>query len=388
MNRPAESRVSRHDEIECHLILRHFETAGAEILRAKQISGAMANEIKSTQSTAPSTACETDELDAGNRKRQHQSSASYKLSDRAEIVHGRRGGPATERGKKRSSQNAIIHGIFSEASLLKGEYSTQLESLIRGFREAARPDGMLEALLVDKLASIAWRYRRCLRAETAEIRNSTEFLILDRRDQQKREAETIMKGEIGLVRRIDNPVVLENCVGLLINLCQKIECEGLEPNDVGVLQRVYGEHFGGILWENYQTYLKLWHSWNELPLDYVPWTQGTCEEELDYVDGYAAEKLAAARPEVEQCKQKILEGIESEIRRLKQLLRKSISVDSRRAKVEILSRNVPDLSRLDRLLRYEASLERAFDRTLNQLERLQRLRLGQPVAPRLEVSVS
>jgi len=43
---------------------------------------------------------------------------------------------------------------------------------------------------------------------------------------------------------------------------------------------------------------------------------------------------------------------------------------------------------LDLLLRYESNLERAFDRTLNQLERLQRIRNGQPVPPTLNVNVS
>jgi len=43
---------------------------------------------------------------------------------------------------------------------------------------------------------------------------------------------------------------------------------------------------------------------------------------------------------------------------------------------------------LDLLLRYETNLERAFDRTLNQLERLQRMRKGQPVPPTLNVNVS
>ena len=43
------------------------------------------------------------------------------------------------------------------------------------------------------------------------------------------------------------------------------------------------------------------------------------------------------------------------------------------------------LNNPDRLLRYEASIERNFDRTLTQLERVQRLRLGQPVLPKLEV---
>jgi hypothetical protein len=46
----------------------------------------------------------------------------------------------------------------------------------------------------------------------------------------------------------------------------------------------------------------------------------------------------------------------------------------------------PDAPAFDRLLRYEASLERSFDRTLGQLERLQRMRLGHDNAVRAETS--
>lgn len=38
--------------------------------------------------------------------------------------------------------------------------------------------------------------------------------------------------------------------------------------------------------------------------------------------------------------------------------------------------------------RYEASIERSFDRTLTQLERIQRMRLGLPVAPLIKVDVA
>jgi hypothetical protein len=57
-------------------------------------------------------------------------------------------------------------------------------------------------------------------------------------------------------------------------------------------------------------------------------------------------------------------------------------------KLNAIARNVPDSPQLDRLLRYEASLERAFDRTLSQLERLQRMRLGQAVPPPIQLSVT
>jgi hypothetical protein len=43
---------------------------------------------------------------------------------------------------------------------------------------------------------------------------------------------------------------------------------------------------------------------------------------------------------------------------------------------------------LDRVLRYEASLDRSFDRTLNQLERLQRMRLGHALPPSVRVEPS
>ena len=48
----------------------------------------------------------------------------------------------------------------------------------------------------------------------------------------------------------------------------------------------------------------------------------------------------------------------------------------------------PDAPELDRLLRYETSLDRLFDRTLSQLERLQRMRRGQPVPPPVKVEIS
>jgi hypothetical protein len=59
-----------------------------------------------------------------------------------------------------------------------------------------------------------------------------------------------------------------------------------------------------------------------------------------------------------------------------------------KAKTESISGGVPKAPRLDRLLRCSASLERDFDRTLSQLERLQRIRKGQPVPPTLNVNVS
>ena len=42
----------------------------------------------------------------------------------------------------------------------------------------------------------------------------------------------------------------------------------------------------------------------------------------------------------------------------------------------------------DRLLRYESQLERAFDRALTQLERLQRMRLGESIPPPVKLDIT
>ncbi len=63
-------------------------------------------------------------------------------------------------------------------------------------------------------------------------------------------------------------------------------------------------------------------------------------------------------------------------------------MEAEKTQLEMRRGNIPEGHGLDRLLRYEASLERSFDRTLSQLERLQRVRAGQPVLPELKVRVS
>jgi len=90
----------------------------------------------------------------------------------------------------------------------------------------------------------------------------------------------------------------------------------------------------------------------------------------------------------EQCQKNILNEINAEIRRLRDCENEFALVKSEKTKLDHVRRGVPEFGQLERLLRYETSLERSFDRTLNQLERLQRLRKGQPVAPRIEVDLS
>jgi len=53
--------------------------------------------------------------------------------------------------------------------------------------------------------------------------------------------------------------------------------------------------------------------------------------------------------------------------------------------LETLRQSVPLTPQFDHLLRYETTLERNFDGALSQLERVEWMRLGQPILPKLKV---
>lgn len=114
------------------------------------------------------------ELNDENRSELPQKTPS--LESHAETHSGK--GPRTTTGKAIASKNALKHGIFSNAMLLKSESRAEYHSLLSGLREYLKPEGTLECFLVEKLAVLIWRYRRLIITETAEIKaggNPLEF---------------------------------------------------------------------------------------------------------------------------------------------------------------------------------------------------------------------
>lgn len=282
-------------------------------------------------------------------------------------------GPRTPQGKERSKHNAIKHGIFSTVALLKGESQAEFDSLLDGLREDYEPEGTLEDILVEKLATLLWRYRRLIVAEGAEVQSKVEFLEWDQQNRQFDEAERIgslsaFEFRSSLIRKIENPDVLERCLVLLSELREGIAEDGFdEERDRKVLEEIYGSsavsRFHNTLYDNYFVWLR---------------TAQASQEERE-TEGFATP---------EECKQNFVCLIDTEIRRLKRYQKKHAAIEVSRAKLEALRRNVPDSSGLDRLLRYEASLERSLERTLKQLERLQRMRLGLAVPSSVDINIS
>ena len=281
-------------------------------------------------------------------------------------------GPRTAQGKERSKRNALKHGIFSQAALLKDESRAEYDALLNDLRENLQPEGALEEALVEKLALGTWRLRRLIIAETAEIQNAIGFLAWGAEQRQADRSNNISEYNIryegGLIRQITNAQALDTCLDLLKELGDRIEDDGFAPeSDAQTLTKLYGEPSP--------------EKWQKTLFDsYRAWSRtAECSEKERQQHGYATP---------EKCKENFLEELDGEIKRLERYKKTRASMEAEKTKVEALRQHVPLTPQFHNLLRYEASLERNFDRTLSQLERLQRMRLGQPVLPKLEVQHS
>jgi hypothetical protein len=299
-------------------------------------------------------------------------------------------GPRTKEGKERSKYNALKHGIFSKIILLGSESRLEFNSVLNGLRNDLMPEGALEEILVEKLVSILWRYRRMLIAERAEIQRGTKYSGWDEFVHKDPQATIFLTNQgrrnkkPGLILGIENPVILGRCVEQLQLLKRLIETRGLEPDtDKHILEVVYGdaEIFGKPnLFTHY--YSSLEDDWEIPTWAYKTQLGLSSEEEIE------AYRVKSRQEELESKKTNFVKKLQEELNMLKTHAGLIEKVTAPKDELEELCRNVLEGPTLDRLLRHEASLERSFDRTLSQLERLQRMRLGQPVPPRIDVNLS
>jgi len=288
-------------------------------------------------------------------------------------------GPRTRQGKQRSKHNALKHGIFSKIVLLEGDSRTEFNSLLNGLRNDLRPEGALEEILVEKLAALLWRHRRILIAEGAEIQRGVRFHSSYKSERDEQEAIIFLRSEgnvrVGLFSRIENPFIQERCLDVLRHLKESIELRGFDSSvDTRLLTVLFGD-------------IEMTAQSVSLVMSYALCTHSGKYPDLKELDKLEGEKkeLIEKLATPEGRKDKFLQSLQLQIDGLQGLQESPDRITAPREKLEELCRSVPNAPELDRLLRYEATLERYFDRTLSQLERQQRMRMGQPVSPKLEV---
>ena len=74
-------------------------------------------------------------------------------------------GPRTPEGKKKSSQNALTHGLFCQEVVLMTEDKSLFDVLRHSLIEDLKPQRVLELSFVDEIARTQWKLRRLRLAE-------------------------------------------------------------------------------------------------------------------------------------------------------------------------------------------------------------------------------
>jgi hypothetical protein len=286
-------------------------------------------------------------------------------------------------GKEKSRRNAITHGIFAVGIIPERESMAEYLGAVRGMYEALQPVGALEEILAEKLAMLVWRYRRVLQAEAAQVAKQT---------RESRSSYRIDKGlelsrsvtEEGLIRvAIDyyDADALSAAIASLRKLSWDIRERGLDwERDRRVLLQVYGPQRAPL--EEGPRSVQRDHR----GISIYEGPDPSCMVARLYTDFVWPGTGSSAATEFQPDFVLPIHGIlAEEIFRLESMLEHWRQLGDDRTRGEESIELVP---REDRFMRYEVSLDRAFDRTLSQLERLQRIRSGQAVPPALKVDIS
>jgi len=88
-------------------------------------------------------------------------------SESSRINGAKSKGPVTEAGRKKSSLNALKHGLCSSSALLSNESEDLFNAHREGYIAHFAPAGTVQLDLVDQIVAASWRLRRSLAMESA-----------------------------------------------------------------------------------------------------------------------------------------------------------------------------------------------------------------------------
>ncbi|MDP3024362.1 MAG: hypothetical protein Q8O10_02395 [candidate division Zixibacteria bacterium] len=284
-------------------------------------------------------------------------------------------GPKTLEGKNVVKWNALKHGLLSKEIIIKAgdgkESKAEFKVLLSELREDLQPEGILEEMLVEKIVICYWRLRRALRCEIGEIRRDLDTAsfkeIFRRLDQVRFEKQFLGLGD-SRHNLEKNSLGLHYLLGVLEDVRKGVEEMGHLSEES---MKQLAKNFGGD--ENGLTH------WCFIFSKMA--TEGPEEAKRDpehYGDTPAPEK----------CKEIISRMINDEKKKMEDL--KEIIEENENLEMEakIASLSLPSKEAVDKILRYETTIERQLYRAMSELERLQRQRKGEFLPPPIHVEVS
>lgn len=243
-------------------------------------------------------------------------------------------GPKTPQGRAYSRRNALKHGLFAhprkEYALL-GEDPTEYDELQTELLAEYRPVGQTEELEVERIVECWWRLRRAKRYETALVHTAV-------RDFGRKEVERQREH----CQRLD--IADDKLIHMLQDAERKIAATAQVPRD-----------FKRNLGEMSPQMESLWPSFERKADEEL---RNLCER---------AHNRDELSPEEYHAKQMWL-TIVSVIEYIQQ--QQEFRIRGTR-EIAIAEHIIPDGPNLERLIRYETSIERSLARAQDRLEKLQ-----------------
>lgn len=92
--------------------------------------------------------------------------SSLRLTLAARSNGARSMGPATPQGKRRSSQNAVRHGLLARCIVMENESRASFDALLAQHIERLRPADGVEFGFIEEMTAAYWRMRRAWALET------------------------------------------------------------------------------------------------------------------------------------------------------------------------------------------------------------------------------
>jgi hypothetical protein len=275
-------------------------------------------------------------------------------------------GPTSIQGKSVSRRNSLKHGLLARQVVARGwffeESPDEFKTLCREYQESLAPAGPLEEMLVGQIVMVTWRLRRVRLAEAGEVATNVDQVWWNPR----RAPWEIGNGNKGNALDSSLPQYgrslkgIEFVIECLRELRAAVESAGgFTEAKLKELQH-YQPNPNEIVCKLAAMLAVLKSNPENLPLEQL--RARHLKEVLDYLD------------------EQIAEFEDLMIHREEQF---NTEDAMRRAVATLPSGDV-----LEKIVRYESALQRQLYRSMNQLERLQRRRLGENVPPPVVMDVS
>jgi len=303
-------------------------------------------------------------------------------------------GPKTERGKRLASLNAITHGILAREVVIgagDGEESQEeFQALTASLWQYYEPFGPIEGMLVEEIAVTWWRKARLIRTENGEIRKRQDTLSMDLllRNSDKINLALLQSQPEMYLFNSKNPADAKVGTVERQSVLQSVD-RSLREHSSGLthLSAILGlakaelASDGQISEPVRKNIFRLFYS-TDLPF-------ATLCRNADYLEAPMEGRTPERNIEKDLLTDRafITGVIDQKLKELDLLKKFSIERAKLALDAEDRSSSLPSGDAIDKIVRYEAHLDRKLYRAMDQLERLQRQRKGENVPPPLNINL-